>query len=257
MVVYLKAPILFSSILRTYTFTTLRRMATINDKMEGMRQSYEVESSISEDLTVKDPMELFKVWFQKAAEHPDILEPNAMTIATCSKDGYPTSRYVLLKGLTEKGFRFFTNYESQKGKQLLENPKASLTFYWEPMHMQVRICGDVEKLPEEDSTSYFHKRPRESQIGAVVSRQSQPIPNRKYLEDLREDIIKKYEGKEIPKPTYWGGFVITPVTMEFWCGGVGRLHDRIHFRIPAPNEAINSDLTKEGANGWVYERLSP
>lgn len=225
-------------------------------KVESMRISYDI-SSIDDQLESNDPIELFQKWFLEATENENIQEPNAMNLATSSKDGFPSSRIVLLKGFSHDGFRFFTNYESQKGRQLLENPRAAITFYWEPLQKQIRIFGTVKKISDDESTEYFHKRPIENQIGSIVSRQTTVIPSREYLEDLKTKLTKQYVGKVIPKPDHWGGFQITPVTMEFWCGGKGRLHDRIRFRYPEENEAISKDVTKEGANGWLYERLAP
>lgn len=139
----------------------------------------------------------------------------------------------------------------------MENPYAALTFYWDSLQKQVRITGKVEKMSDEDSTSYFHERPVGSQIGAWVSRQTSVIPNSQYLEAKEKELREKYEGKIIPKPPYWGGFIVVPDTFEFWCGKSNRLHDRIGFRYPKSGELIDSSLTKYGCNGWLYERLSP
>lgn len=166
----------------------------------------------------QDPFKWFSKWFQEAVDHPAIIEANAMNIATCSTDGRPSSRWVLLKGYGQDGFRFFTNYTSKKGKQLSENPQTTLTFYWEPLNRQIRIDGLAEHMSIEASTKYFHSRPRGSQIGAIVSNhQSSPIPNSQFLEDRRIKLEEEFKELDtIPKPDYWGGFLIKPLEIEFY-----------------------------------------
>lgn len=165
---------------------------------------------------------------------------------------------LLLKGFGQDGFRFFTNYESRKGKELDSNPFASLVFYWEPLHRQVRVEGRVQRLPEAEAESYFHSRPKSSQIGAVVSHQSSVIPDREYLRKKNEELQQLYRDQEVPKPQYWGGYVLCPQVIEFWQGQTNRLHDRIVFRRGLPAGASSlGPMTRCGEEGWLYERLAP
>ena len=174
----------------------------------------------------------------------EIVEPNAMTLATASADGLPSARVVLLKGFDEKGFVFFTNYESFKGTQLDENPKACLVFFWKELERQVRILGVVSKLPEEESDAYFHSRPVGSRIGAWASPQSQVIQNREWLERTFDQRKVEFGEGNIPRPPHWGGYLVKPVIVEFWQGRFSRLHDRIQYT-----------LQEDGA--WKIERLAP
>nr|KAF6296634.1 pyridoxamine 5'-phosphate oxidase [Myotis myotis] len=170
-----------------------------------MRKSYRGDREAFEEaqLTSLDPLKQFAAWFEEAIACPDIGEANAMCLATCTRDGKPSARMVLLKGFDKDGFRFFTNFESRKGKELDSNPFASLVFYWEPLNRQVRVEGPVKKLPEEEAACYFHSRPKSSQIGAVVSHQSSVIPDREYLRKKNEELEKLYQEQEVPKPKYW------------------------------------------------------
>lgn len=229
----------------------------MENKVANMRIDYGVNSSFQSTLPSKDPYKWFKLWFQEAVEHPGVGEPNAMSLSTASSDGTPSCRYVLLKGYSDKGFRFFTNYLSQKGQDLTENPKAALTFYWEPLRMQIRINGDVERLSNEESTEYFHSRPFSSQISALVSKQTMVLPKNRCLKDKTCELTEQYKGKIVPKPHYWGGYLVKPHSFEFWCGGSARLHDRIRFRKQGKGEVIDEQLVSMGENGWLYERLSP
>lgn len=243
----------FRRLLTTRSFCTTMALTEVS----SMRIDYK-ESRIEDDqLPSLDPFKWFDIWFKEATQHSDIKEANAMNIATATKNGDVSARMVLLKKVTERGFGFFTNYESQKGTQLAENPRGAITFYWDPLQKQIRICGNVERMSDEASSEYFHSRPKGSQIGAMVSHQTSVIPDSKCLEQREKDLSQKYEGKVIPKPDYWGGFLLVPETIEFWCGRSNRLHDRIRFRRPKKDEVINTALTKEGDNGWLYERLSP
>ena len=175
-----------------------------------------------------------------------VSQVNAMTLATVSSDGRPSARIVLLKGYGADGFRFFTNYESRKGRELAANPFASLVFYWPVMNRSVRIEGRVEKLPADVSDSYFHSRPHGSQIGASVSHQSTVLSSRSDLEQRTQQLEAKYpQGTEVPRPENWGGFLLRPDAVEFWQGQSSRLHDRIKFH----RENLESE--------WVIERLSP
>jgi len=228
-----------------------------SSNVSAMRIDYSCSTIDDNNLPSKNPFKWFDIWFQEATEHPGIMEANAMNLATSSKSGQVSARIVLLKSVTEKGFGFFTNCESEKGQQLADNPYAALTFYWESLQKQIRITGSVEKMSCDESTSYFHERPFGSQIGALVSMQTSVIPDYRYLEAKEKELSEKYEGEVVPKPEYWTGFVVVPDTFEFWCGRSNRLHDRIRFRHLKDGESIDSLLTKRGSNGWLYERLSP
>ncbi|XP_077898281.1 pyridoxine-5'-phosphate oxidase isoform X4 [Ictidomys tridecemlineatus] len=216
-------------------------------------------------LTSLDPIKQFASWFEEAVQCPDIGEANAMCLATCTsallcapRDGKPSARMLLLKGFGKDGFRFFTNYESRKGKELDSNPFASLVFYWEPLNRQVRVEGSVKKLPEEEAECYFHSRPKSSQIGAVVSHQSSVIPDREYLRKKNEELEQLYREQEVPKPKYWGGYVLCPQVIEFWQGQTNRLHDRIVFRRDLSiGDSPLGPMTHRGEEGWLYERLAP
>lgn len=228
--------------------------------LAAMRQPYHSTGNGFDecDLVSKEPFGNFRHWLEAACKEPRILEPNAMALATATKDGCPSVRMVLLKGFSENGFKFFTNFDSRKGKELTENPQASLLFYWEPLKRQIRVEGKVTQLPDEEASTYFHSRPRKSQVAACVSKQSQVIEDRKALEAKRLAMEEEYkENKLIPKPSSWGGYLLTPHLMEFWQGQTDRLHDRIVFRRLQSGEVINPAATKKGTDGWVYERLDP
>ncbi len=209
------------------------------ENIENLRKDYSL-AQLNEENVDKDPFKQFEKWFNQAIES-QLLESNAMAIATCVNDK-PSVRMVLLKGFNEKGFIFYTNYDSHKGKSLLNNHNVALTFFWSELQRQVRIEGRAEKISQEKSTEYFHSRPRGSQLGAVASPQSQII-TREELENNYETLDKEHKNSEIPKPENWGGFLVVPETIEFWQGRRSRLHDRIFFR-------------KE--NGfWHFVRLAP
>lgn len=192
-----------------------------------------------------NPFSLFKKWFAEASES-GITDVNAMVLSTSTKNGIPSARIVLFKGFDEdeNGFVFFTNYNSRKGKELSSNPNAALNFYWSSPERQINIRGKVVKVSEKISDEYFASRPRESQIGAWASEQSKKIESRKILERNAEFYRKKFEGKEIPRPAYWGGFSLKPDFIEFWQGRIGRLHDRFLY-------------SKQKNGKWKIERLSP
>jgi len=234
----------------------------------GMRKAYLKEKDAFEvkDLVSKDPFKQFENWFEHAKVTPGIEEANAMCLATATKTGLPSARYVLLKAYGAPseddvgGFVFYTNYTSRKGKELIENPHAALVFYWEPLKRSVRIEGQVEKVSAEVSTAYFESRPIGSQIGAAVSNQSQVIPNRAHLLEKEAELKAVYEdgSKKMEKPEEWGGFRVLPKSFEFWQGQSTRIHDRIVFRKPIEeDEKIDNNLTSVGENGWLIERLSP
>lgn len=227
----------------------------------GMRKKYHDKSEIftEKDLIAKEPIGQFKQWFEEACKHPSILEANAVCVATATKDGIPSARHMLLKGYGTEGFRLFTNYNSRKGRELAENPRAALTFYWEPLKKAVRVEGHVEKLSASESDAYFHSRPIQSQIGALVSEQSTPITSREVLTQRESELLKQYGdiAKEVPRPNHWGGFLVIPEMIEFWQGQTNRIHDRIRFRRQKDGEVPDGILLHEGDNGWVFERLSP
>ncbi|MFA0963785.1 pyridoxamine 5'-phosphate oxidase [Roseivirga sp. BDSF3-8] len=205
-------------------------------RKEYTRQTLEI-ATVSNNA-----IEQFKKWFTQA-RNADVPEVNAMTLATVSEKGQPAARIVLLKDISEGGFVFYTNYNSQKGKDLTHNPKAALVFFWPELERQVRIEGTVKKVDAETSAEYFHSRPRGSQIGAWVSPQSQPIESREVLEEKNEELQGKYEGMEVPRPAHWGGYRLMPLRIEFWQGRPSRLHDRICY-----------DWHE---NGWNKTRLAP
>ncbi len=212
-----------------------------NKDISNLRIHYD-KSALSEEQAPLSPFTLFELWFNEAKEG-GIREPNAMVLSTVS-DNKPHARVVLLKGASEAGFEFYTNYNSNKGKQLSQNPFASLTFFYDLLEKQVRIEGQVQKLSHEASDTYFHSRPRGSQIGAWVSDQSQTIPSAAFLNEKLEAYEKKFESQEIiPRPPHWGGFLLVPDSIEFWQGRPNRLHDRLLY-------------TRSGQN-WILERLSP
>ncbi|XP_078656028.1 pyridoxine-5'-phosphate oxidase-like isoform X2 [Branchiostoma floridae x Branchiostoma belcheri] len=227
----------------------------------AMRKAYKGgEEVYTEDqLVSRDPIVQFAAWFEEATKHPNVGEANAMCLATSTPEGRPSARMVLLKGYSSEGFRFFTNFYSRKGKELAANPFAALCFHWEPLNRSVRIEGPVERLTDEQSTEYFHSRPRGSQIGATVSHQSTVIEGRHVLDQREKELKEKYadESVEIPKPDYWGGFCLVPEVIEFWQGQTTRIHDRIAFRRLREGETPDKKCTHTGENGWVYERLSP
>nr|XP_020505468.1 pyridoxine-5'-phosphate oxidase isoform X1 [Labrus bergylta] len=227
--------------------------------LSDMRKKYKADEECFEEsqLVSLDPIKQFGDWFDQATKCPEIGEANAMCIATASKDGRPSARMVLLKGYSDEGFRFFTNYESRKGSELESNPHACLVFYWEPLNRQIRIEGNVERIPFQSSCDYFHSRPKSSQIGAVVSRQSTPVPDRDYLRQKNAELLEKYKDTEVPMPDYWGGYIVKPYLIEFWQGQTNRLHDRIVFTKPKDGESESGEFEHAAEGGWVYQRLSP
>jgi pyridoxamine 5'-phosphate oxidase len=209
--------------------------------LAALRQSY-FQNELLEENVLENPIKQFDKWFKEALD-VQILEPNAMTISTVS-DGKPHARIVLLKGYDENGFTFYTNYNSNKGKEVTETPFVSLTFFWGDLERQVRIEGSIKKVSEVESDDYYHSRPRGSQIGAWVSNQSLVIAGRAVIEQRLVELENEFKGEEIiPRPTHWGGYCVNPERIEFWQGRPNRLHDRILF-------------TKFG-DDWKIERLSP
>jgi pyridoxamine 5'-phosphate oxidase len=206
-----------------------------------IRREY-ARARLDEAHVSPDPVVEFDRWFSQAQD-AKALEPNAMTLATATRAGAPSARIVLLKGYDERGFVFFTDYRSQKGTELEQNPQASLVFFWPELERQVRITGTVSVVSREESEAYFQTRPRASQLSAWVSHQSQVIPGRKVLEDEAKQMGRRY-ADDVPLPPHWGGFRVTPETVEFWQGRPSRLHDRLRY------------LRKKNG-GWQVERLSP
>ena len=190
-----------------------------------------------------DPIEQFRTWFDEALAS-NLHEPNAMTLATATPAGRPSARIVLLKGFDERGFVFYTNYEGRKGEELEANPHCALLFYWGELERQVRIEGRVRRLPDRESDAYFAGRPRGSQLGAWASEQSRPVKDRDTLERRLRELEAEYEGREVPRPPFWGGYRVEPETIEFWQGRGYRLHDRLVYR-----------RSEDG--GWNRERLQP
>jgi pyridoxamine 5'-phosphate oxidase len=230
-----------------------------------LRREYNLTGLRRKDLAL-DPMVQFARWFDQATgarasgrlrkffinmyksllmvHGTEPMDVNAMTLATADKEGRPSARVVLLKGVDERGFVFHTNYDSRKSQELTENPQAALVFYWSEQERQVCVAGEVSKLPTAESNAYFKTRPRGSQLGAWVSNQSSVIPDRAALEKKWQELEQRYEGKEVTRPVNWGGYVLRPKRIEFWQGRPNRLHDRFRY-------------TKREDGGWEIERLSP
>ncbi len=211
--------------------------------LSNYRRSYE-KSELTEQTLPEDPMTFFKQWFADAEEAVHKHEVNTMTVATLGLDGFPKARVVLLKQYSYEGFTFFTNYDSEKGRAIAANPNVCLSFFWPELERQVIVKGLAEKVPENTSDGYFESRPAGSRLGAMVSPQSEVIPSRKYLEENLKALEEKYEGRDIPRPGYWGGYLVRPLVVEFWQGRPNRLHDRIRF-------------TQQQDFGWKIERLAP
>lgn len=209
--------------------------------LSELRREYAL-ARLDEDSIEADPFRQFERWFEEA-RRAELPEPNAMTLATADPDGRPHARIVLLKDLEAGGFVFYTNYDSAKGRELAANPQAALVFLWKELERQVRIEGRVERVSDAESTAYFRIRPRGSQLGAAVSRQSRVVTDRATLDRRYLELEGRYRDRDIPRPPHWGGYRLIPETFEFWQGRRNRLHDRLHFR-------------RDG-EGWRLQRLEP
>jgi pyridoxamine 5'-phosphate oxidase len=213
------------------------------EDLSNYRKSYE-KSELLETNIPEDPINLFNSWFHEVEDFGGVDEVNAMTVSTIGLDGFPKSRVVLLKQLTYEGFIFYTNYNSEKGRAIANNPNVCLSFFWSSLERQVIIKGVAEKISENLSDGYFDSRPTGSKLGAIVSNQSEIIASRSVLEDSLKQLENHFEGKEIPRPDYWGGFLVRPLVVEFWQGRPNRLHDRIRYQ-------LQEDYI------WKVDRLAP
>ncbi|MGH2665408.1 pyridoxamine 5'-phosphate oxidase [Flavobacterium sp.] len=213
------------------------------EDLSNYRKSYE-KSELLETNLPEDPITLFKQWFHEVEDFGGVDEVNAMTVATIGLDGFPKARVVLLKQFTYEGFIFYTNYNSEKGKAIANNPNVCLSFFWHSIERQVIIKGVAKKIAENLSDGYFESRPDGSKLGAMASNQSEVVSSRVILEEKLKQLESDFEGKEIPRPKHWGGYIVEPQEIEFWQGRPNRLHDRIRFQL-------------QGDFSWKKERLEP
>jgi pyridoxamine 5'-phosphate oxidase len=215
---------------------------TMDKTIADLRKDYTLEGLSVSDVN-SNPFIQFRQWFDQALA-TQVPEPNAMTLATATPDGKPSARMVLLKGFDQRGFVFYTNYNSHKGQELAENPQASLVFWWVELERQVRISGRVEKVSENESDEYFYSRPLNSRLSAWASRQSEVIESREVLEQRMHELQIQYQNQDVPRPRYWGGLRVIPIEIEFWQGRSNRLHDRLLY-------------TRLDDGSWKIVRLSP
>lgn len=213
-----------------------------NQNIANLRKDYTLQSLDITDV-LPDPVNQFQAWFQQALDS-ELPEPNAMHLSTVNREGHPSARIVLLKGIQNRQFVFYSNYESDKGQQMAAHPYVALTFFWAELERQVRVEGPVEQVPPEVSDEYFRSRPRASRIGAWVSPQSHTISDRAELEQRQAELTEKFSNAEVPRPPHWGGFQVKPERVEFWQGRPSRLHDRILY-------------TRQANGNWKTERLAP
>lgn len=211
--------------------------------LSNYRKSYE-KSELLETTIPEDPINLFNRWFHEVEDFGGTGEVNAMTVSTIGLDGFPKSRVVLLKKYSEEGFVFYTNYNSEKGRAIAQNPHVCLSFFWPNMERQVIIKGIAQKTSENISDNYFDSRPDGSKLGAIVSNQSEVIPSRTFLEENLKQLENNFEGKPIARPEHWGGFLVVPSEVEFWQGRANRLHDRIRYK-------------SQPDYNWLIQRLAP
>jgi pyridoxamine 5'-phosphate oxidase len=214
----------------------------MNRDISSIRRDYQL-ASLDEASSAANPMDQFEHWWEEAIKS-NIDEVNAFVLSTINEKGAPASRVVLLKNFTPEGFVFYTNYESNKGKQIATNPLVAINFFWKELERQVRITGSIKKVSMEESEKYFHSRPLGSQVGAWSSPQSKEIPNRAYLEDIMNVNLEKYKEGNVPLPPHWGGYIVHPNSIEFWQGRSSRLHDRLYY-------TLNEN------HSWTKVRLAP
>lgn len=211
--------------------------------LSNYRKSYEKGALLKSNVP-ENPLELFQKWFYEVDNSEGIDEANAMTVSTIGKDGYPKNRVVLMKRYTYEGFIFYTNYLSEKGKAIDENPNVCISFFWHQAERQIIIKGTAEKIAENLSDGYFESRPKGSQLSALVSKQSEIVESREVLDEALNTLEQEYEGKDVERPEYWGGYLVRPTEVEFWQGRANRLHDRIRYK-------LQEDYY------WKIDRLSP
>ena len=214
----------------------------MKDNLYDKRQSYE-SGQLDVSSVDSNPMQQFRTWYYQVEDFGGVTEVNAMAVATVGLDGFPRNRMVLLKKYDERGFIFYSNYDSEKGRSLEKNPEVCLSFFWPNMERQVIIKGRAQKISVEESDNYFASRPRGSQLGALISQQSSVVRDREELEQELKNLEARFENKEIPRPTYWGGYLVSPIEFEFWQGRPNRLHDRIRYRLKGLD--------------WEIDRLAP
>lgn len=228
--------------IRILLLLTMEKEFDLHTAVRATRNEFSGNQLLEKDV-MKDPFEQFAVWLDAAFRAGNRLA-NAMVLSTVDASGWPSSRMMLLRDFSRKGFTFFTNYESNKASDLVGNPKASLLFFWGDFGRQVRIAGEVQKLPEKESDSYFASRPFESRVGAWASAQSRVVSDRTELDERYRQLLKQYQESQVPRPAYWGGYVLRPEKFEFWQGRANRLHDRILYQ-------------KDPKKGWFIVRLMP